>query len=76
MRFNPLLGKQKRGVHKMRVKIGDKVYDSELEPIMLILSSEDKKNISSMTPKAKKYCSFPDSPEYTEERILEFMKGG
>ena len=45
----------------MKVKIGNKIYDSTKEPIMLILEQCDKDNISNMSPKAHKFCSFPDS---------------
>lgn len=44
----------------MKVKIGDKIYDSEKEPIMIILSDADKKNITNMLPQCTKYCSFPE----------------
>lgn len=44
----------------MKVKIGDKIYDSEKEPIMVILSDDDKKNITNMLPHCTKYCSFPE----------------
>ncbi|AEO93657.1 gp398 [Bacillus phage G] len=56
----------------MRVKIGDKIYDSEKEPIMLILEPYDKECISSMHQDATKYCTFPDG--YTEEQVLKFME--
>ena len=56
----------------MKVKIGEKIYDSEKEPIMVILSESDKENISNMLPEATKYCSFPD--EILVESIREFMK--
>lgn len=45
----------------MKVKIGNTIYDSSKEPIMLILSDKDKENIKNMYPKATRYCSFPDS---------------
>lgn len=45
----------------MKVKVGDRVYDGEKEPVMVILSDDDKKNIASMSPKDTKYCSFPTS---------------
>lgn len=44
----------------MKVKIGNKIYDSEKEPIMLILSDCDKKNISNMHPEADRYASYPE----------------
>jgi hypothetical protein len=56
----------------MKVKVGDKIYDSESEPIMVILSESDKENISNMLPEATKYCSFPD--KIPLEIIKEFMK--
>lgn len=57
----------------MKVKIDDKIYDSENEPIMLILSKEEKNNIGQMEEQTK-YCSFPDDDTWTEEQIKEFMK--
>jgi hypothetical protein len=56
----------------MKVKIGDTVYDSEKQPIMVILSNDDKKNIENMLPEATKYCSFPDGVEI--QIIKDFMK--
>jgi hypothetical protein len=43
----------------MKVKIGNKIYDSGNEPIMVILEGNDRKNITNMSPDATKYCSFP-----------------
>jgi hypothetical protein len=56
----------------MKVKIGDKIYDSENEPLMVILNDTDKDNIKNMLPTATKYCSFPDTIPL--ESIKEFMK--
>jgi hypothetical protein len=56
----------------MKVKIGDKIYDSSQEPIMVILSDSDKDNIKNMLPTATKYCGFPDTIPLDE--IREFMK--
>lgn len=56
----------------MKVKIGDKVYDGETEPVMVILSEQDKLNISNMLPDNTKYCSYPD--DYTQEDIKRWMK--
>ena len=55
----------------MQVKIGNKIYDSNQEPILIILSQNDKENIKNMSPEATKYCSFPDS--CNREIIKEFM---
>jgi len=56
----------------MQVKIGDKIYDSNLEPIMIILQDYNKVDINNMAEDAYKYCEFPDS--MTEEEAREFMK--
>lgn len=61
------------GEIKMKVKIGDKIYDANQEPIMLILTESDKENISSMDDVCMKYCVYPDEG-YTEEEIKDFMK--
>ena len=57
----------------MKVKIGDKIYDPEDQPIMFILTDKDKENIRNMLPDNCKYCCYPNSG-YTEEEIEEFMK--
>jgi hypothetical protein len=56
----------------MKVKIGDKIYDASEEPIMLILTQEDRKNIENMSPNATKYCAFPDNTSL--KFVKEFMK--
>ncbi len=56
----------------MKVKIGDQVFDSNEQPILLILSDQDKENIASMAPEAHKYCSFPSDSNV--DAIREFMK--
>lgn len=45
----------------MKVKIGNKIYDSNKEPILLFLSDQDKKNIANMDNSATKFCSYPDT---------------
>ena len=56
----------------MKVKIGDKIYDPNEVPIMLLLSQTDKENISCMNSEANKYCAYPKTG-YTEADIDEFM---
>ena len=58
----------------MKVKVGDTVYDSETGPVMVILSDQDKFNISHMAADATKYCAYPDTCEPTE--ISKWMKEG
>lgn len=58
----------------MKVKIGNKIFDSNEEPIMLILDDQDKENISNMSKEAHKFCSYPDT--INVEDIKMFMKDG
>lgn len=50
----------------MRVKVGDKVYDGKDEPVMVILTPLDKRNIEDMEPSADRYCCAPDSMDTDE----------
>ena len=56
----------------MKVKIRRDVYNAEIEPILVILSEEDKENIKNMEEDCFKYCVAPE--ELSEEDIREFMK--
>jgi len=56
----------------MKVKIGNKTYDGNKEPIMLILDSIDKENIHKMAENANKFCIFPD--HWDRDEIDEFME--
>lgn len=47
----------------MKVKIGDTIHDSAEEPIMIILSKQDKVNINNMFPDKFKYASYPEAFE-------------
>jgi len=57
----------------MKVKLGNVIYDSNDEAIMIILSAQDKVNINAMLTNATKYCSF-DEDMYNTEQIKTFMK--
>jgi hypothetical protein len=52
----------------MKVKIGNKIYDSTEEPILLILSEEDKRNLERMDTEATKFLSFPDKMDLNEAK--------
>ena len=54
----------------MKVKIGNKVYNTEDEPIMIVLSDKDKENISNMG-ELTKYCGYPKDMD--ENIIVQFM---
>lgn len=56
----------------MKIKIKDKIYDSEKEPIMLILTEYNKKHIANMSEDNFKYLEYPDT--MNEEEAREFMK--
>ena len=56
---------------KMKIKVGNKIYDGEDEPVLVILSDSDKENIANMLPTATKYCSYPK--DYDGD-IKKFMK--
>ncbi len=43
----------------MKVRIGDKVYDGNDTPVMVILEDIDKENIRLMPKDSTKYCSYP-----------------
>ena len=43
----------------MTVKIGNKLYHSDKEPILIILSDDMKNNISNMPKDNYFYCEFP-----------------
>jgi len=55
----------------MKVKVGNKVYDGNNEPVMVILTPEDKFNISHMEEHATKYCSYPEGTPH--QKIIEWM---
>lgn len=58
----------------MKVKVGDKIYSADEEPVMVILSDVDKLNILNYirTTDFTKYCAAPDN--LTEEEIRKFME--
>lgn len=54
----------------MKVKVGNKVYDGEKEPVMVILSESDKKNIAGMGRETK-YCSYPTEGNWADTEKVE-----
>ncbi len=60
----------------MRVKVGNKVYDAEDEPLLVMLSREERDEIAHMIPGATKYCVYPATEEWTKDgykKIKEWM---
>lgn len=58
----------------MKVKIADNIYDGDKEPVMVILSDEDKKNITNMLPECSKYMSYPDNFFEDDAAAYEWME--
>ena len=66
----------------MKVKIGNKIYDPNAEPIMLIFKSQKERKgfveqIKNMAPDATKYCQYPAGKEWSKnnyKKIKEWMK--
>lgn len=60
----------------MKIKAGNKTYDGEKEPVMVILSPGEREQIENMAPEATKYCVYPDDEELTKDdfkKIKEWM---
>jgi hypothetical protein len=55
----------------MKVKIGNRYYDTKTEPIMFIFETEGE---CALAAKHRKYCSYP-AGKYTREQIRQFMYG-
>jgi len=61
----------------MRVKVGDKWFDSNEQPICIQVSEGEQEQIGRMdrrVAKEGKYAVFPDI-ELTREECLAFMRG-
>ena len=56
----------------MKVKIGDKIYDSKEETVMLILNEEEKKQIAKMHLNCTRYCIYQED-KITIKQIKEWM---
>lgn len=57
----------------MQIKLRGHLYDSTIEPIMIILSPQDKLNISRMPDECTKYAEFPNDQPPTIDEMLEWM---
>jgi ribosome maturation protein Sdo1 len=55
----------------MKVKIGDTIYDSNNQPIMIIYTDGDLKNMV----RGHKYCSYPENDyRYPPEKVKKWME--
>ena len=57
----------------MKVKVGNRVYDCEDQPIMVILTTIDRANISRMTIEATRYAMFSGDCKMTKEEREQWM---
>lgn len=58
----------------MLVKVRDTLYDSREEPVMVILSPEERALIENMHQEATQFCSYPEA--MSESEICAFMDIG
>ena len=58
----------------MLVKVGDTIHSSSEEPLMIIVTNNEKELIGSMDPHNDKFCSYPG--HMSEEEIELFMDIG
>jgi len=56
----------------MKVKVGFETFDGNVQPVMVVLTTQDKKNIANMPPENTKYCHYPDGQ--AEADVEAFMK--
>ena len=56
----------------MIVKIGNTYHHSTEQPILLILSKDEKSHIANMAKDKKKYLSFPD--DYSIDKAKEILE--
>jgi len=56
----------------MKIKVFDTIYDSEVQPVMVILNDKDKENIGNMSSNATKYCGYPSGSD--RNKIFAWMQ--
>ena len=55
----------------MRIKVRNRVYSGDIEPVMIIISEGEREQIANMAPGATKYCVYPDT--WSVEDIKKWM---
>ena len=55
----------------MKVKVGDKITCGCDEPVMVILTAQDRLNILAMAPALTKYAIIPD--DFPRDEVDEWM---
>ena len=60
----------------MKVKIGDKFYDAEEQPVMIIMTPDDKFSLAYKASEATMYAVFPDNWGTQQEQEKWMMDNG
>ncbi len=60
----------------MQVKIGDTWHRGDEEPVMVLLSEQDKENIRHMLPNATRYAVAPNGHFATTQAFATWMDAG
>jgi len=57
----------------MKIKIGNKIYSANSEPILVILDETDKFSIFNTSKGTTRFCAYPDSmrPEQLHKWLTE-----
>lgn len=59
----------------MRIKIGSQWFDvGHMQPIMVELTEEDKRNIANMPPDQNRYAQFSNTDLTTDQTRLAWMQ--
>lgn len=61
----------------MQIKVRNKIYDGENEPVMIIFSKGEKRQIANMAPGATKYCVYPSEEKWAKDnykKIKQWMR--
>lgn len=57
----------------MKVVVGEVLYESTDEPILLVLTPEEKELIKTMPEDHKRFCVYPENME--EKEVNEWLRG-
>lgn len=60
----------------MKIKVGNKIYDGEEEPVMIILTDEEKQGVIEQIANnpGNKYCQYPDLPYWNDNNYKKIKK--
>ncbi len=60
----------------MKVKVGDKIYSSDDQPLMVVFEDNDKTNVQNTEEACHKYASAPKGYFSSEQDFLVWMREG